>query len=811
MNHLLQDLRYAVRQLRSHPAFTLTAVATLALGIGANTAIFSVINGVLFRSLPYREPERLIAINHLYPSLDSLNAGVSVPGFRDYRAASNVLASGTALNGWAPTLTGQGDPDRILSLAVTGDYFTTLGVTPLVGRAIQADDATEGKSKVVVLGNGFWRRHFAGDPKAVGQKLVLDGESYEIVGVLPPEFKDYAMRQAELWTPLVFRPDQFADRFRTSEFLTFYGRLRPGTSVDQATREFAALAERLKKDFPDSYPPDWTLKVTPVSDLGLRAVRGALYVLLGAVGFVLLIACANVANLQFTRAAGRSREIAVRLALGASPGALVRQLLVESILVAVAGGVIGLAIAAWAVPALIGLNPDAIPRADQIRLDGTVMAYTLGIAVVSGILFGLAPALQVRRADLQRSLKEGGRGNSGDRGGLAVRRTLVVCTVALALTLLTGAGLLIRSFARVVDVNPGFDADRLLTFQISLPAAKYDSAAKQVLVSSQLQQAVAAVPGVKAVGTTTNIPFSGNFSTGSFSVEGYQPAKGEPMPWGDQRIVSPGFQQALGMPRKAGRFFTDQDQRGSPLVAVVDESLARRYFPGGNAVGKRITYSDLGAPDIRWIEIVGVVGHVMHEGLDAQGRVQVYRPLAQVPVSVQGFVIRTAGQPDELLNSIRQAVRSVDPDLPITGARTMAEMISASTGPRQFTMVLLGIFSGIALLLASVGLYGVMSYAVTQRTQELGIRLALGAAARDVLQLVLSQGMRLALVGIGIGLVAAFFLTRLIKGMLYDVPATDPITFGLIALLLTAVTLFAAWLPAHRATRVNPLVALREE
>ena len=541
-------------------------------------------------------------------------------------------------------------------------------------------------------------------------------------------------------------------------------------------------------------------------------LRSSLFLLLGAVGFVLLIACANVANLQLARAAARSREIAVRLALGASSRDLLRLLLTESVVLSLVGGAVGLLLALWGVPALVAINANGLPPGSEIGLDARVLGYTLLLSVLTGVLFGLAPALQLARTNLQSTLKEGGRGSAGDRGGQRLRRGLVIGTVSIALTLLAGAGLLIRSFAAVSGVNPGFRPDHLLTLNVSLPTARYPNDTVTVAFFDRMGPAVSAVPGVTAVGATSVMPFTNNWSTGSFAVEGYTAPKGAPGPWGDYRMVTPGFQTALGLPLLKGRFLNAQDIAGAPAVAVVDQELADRYWKNEDPIGKRITYDDPAHDStVHWIQVVGVVGHAMHEGLDAQRRVQVYRPEAQSTTSSLDFAIRTTGDPMAVAGAVRAAINGLDPDLPVTNVRSMDQLIEASTGPRRFAMLLLGLFSGIALLLASVGLYGVMSYTVTQRAPELGVRMALGAGARDVLRLVLGQGMRLALLGVGIGLVAALAVTRLLRSMLFQVSATDPLTYAGISFLLLGVTLVACWLPARRATLVDPVVVLRAD
>ena len=815
MDSLLQDIRYSLRRLIKSPGFTLVVVLTLALGIGANTAIFSAVNAILLRPLGYADPGRLVTIEHLYPSLGGMKAPVSVPGFRDYQARGRSFESMAVESGWAANLTGVGEPVRLQGARVTGRYFQTLGVPALVGRGLLPGEDSAGREHVVVLSQGLWQRLFGESPGVVGRSLSLNGESYQVVGVMPREFRDVFNRTVELWAPLVFRPEEFGDERRTNEWLNLTARLRPGVPVAQATAEMRTMAEQLKRQYPDDYPQDWSLVTTPLAQRTVGNVRPALLVLLGAVGFVLLIACANVANLLLARAAARAKEIAVRTALGASRDRLVRQLLTESLLLALAGGGLGLFLAFWGVRSVIALNPANLPRAEEIGIDAPVMAFTLFVSLLTGLLFGLAPAVHASTADLHGMLKEGGRGSAGDRGGQGLRRMLVVAEVALALTLLTGAGLLVKSFARLEGVDPGFDPDRLLTFNLALPPARYPSDTQRVAFFDQVLPAIAAVPGVRAAGATSVMPFGGNWSTASFEIEGYQPPPKQPGPWGDVRIVSPGFLETLRAPLRRGRPLSPEDRAGTPKVAVIDEEFVRRYWPTDDPIGKRFTFGPPpGAADTsarEWITVVGVVGHTKHEGLDAENRLQLYLPYAQRPPPALAFAVRTAGDPAQYVNQMRRAVQSVDPDQPISGVRTMDELIAQSVGQRRLSMLLLSLFSGIALVLASVGIYGLMSYSVTQRSRELGVRIALGAGRSDVLRLVLRQGMSLALLGIVIGVGAAFALTRLIASQLYGVGATDPATFLGVALLLAATALAANLLPALRAMRVDPAVVLREE
>ncbi len=810
---LIRDLRYAVRTLARTPGFALVAVLTLALGIGANTAIFSVINAVLLRPLPYAQPDRLVDIVHFYPSLHNLRAGVSVPGFRDYSARRDVFERSAVETPQAMNLTGAGEPERVNAVRVSGEFFTTLGVPPILGRTPRPDEAEAGRNRVLVLANGFWKRKFGGDSAVVGRMLRLNDVDFEVVGVMPASFRDFFGRQTDLWTPIVFQPADFGDDRRTNEFLQFIGRLAPGVTVAKSQAEMHTLARQLKATFTNSYPPDWDLQVTTLNEEARGGIRGSLLVLLGAVGFVLLIACANVANLQLARIAARAREFAVRVALGASAGRLVRQLLTESVLLSLAGGLLGLLLAEWGVPALLALNPGGLPDASSMHADLGVLAFTLAVALGAGLLFGLMPALVIGRADVHESLKEGGRGSVGERGSLRLRRGLVVTTVALALMLLSGAGLLIRSFSRLVAVDPGFQPDHLLTFNLSLPAAKYPNDTVRGQVLERLNAAIGAVPGIVAAGGTTNIPFGGGWGTASFNIEGYRPPPNAPMPWGDMRVVTPSYFAALGARLVAGRPFGAVDQRGGSHVCIVDESLVRRYWPTGDPVGRRITFNNLTDSSITWITVVGVVGHTLHTGFDDDAsRVQVYFPVAQGRgLQFLGFVVRTRGDPMAAVGAVRAAVHTVDPGLPLAAVNPMDQLIAQTTGPRRFSVLLLGGFAALAMVLAMIGLYGVMSHLVTQRTREIGVRVALGAAARDVLGLVLRQGVRLALLGVGVGLVAALLLTRVMRSMLFGVGVRDPVTFVVMPVLLLGVAALASWLPARRATRVDPIEALRAE
>lgn len=809
MATFLQDLRYATRQLSRNPGFTLIAVLTLALGIGANTAIFSVVNAVLLRPLPYADPDRLLTVFHFYPSLDDLEAGAAAPSYVDLRDRSSIFESVAVQSGWQPNLTGTGEPERLSGSLVSGEFFSALGVPAVLGRTILPEEAQEGNNGVVVLSHRVWQRRFGADPGVVGRTIQLSGRSRTVIGVMPPGFRDFFNKDAELWAPLVLAPGQL--QARTSEFLSLTARLKPGITPERAGREMAAFAEQLKTDNPGDYPPDWTLRTRSLAEQETGNIRPALLVLLGAVGLVLLIACANIANLLLARAAARNKEVAIRSALGATRADLVRQLLTESLLLALVGGALGLLLAWVGVGTLAALNPTNLPQVDDLGIDGTVLLFTLGIALTTGIIFGLVPALQTSRSNLQGALREGGRSAVSDVSGQRVRRGLVVAEVALALMLLVGAGLLIRSFARLQRVDPGFNAENVLTLGVSLPSAKYASDAARIAFFNELLPRIVVTPGVRSVGATSAIPFGNGGGTRSFTVEGIEQGENEPDPWGDFRIVSAGFHRTLAIPLVAGRLFNESDRMGSRPVAIVDQQMVERYWPNEDPIGKRVAFSTGPNGEPEWIEVVGVVGHAAHEGLAADPRVQLYVPYTQVGTGSLTLAVRTTGDPTRLVGPIRAAVRSLDPDQPIAQIATLEQLMEDAVGQRRFSTVLLGLFAGIALLLASIGIYGVVSFDVAQRSQEMGVRMALGAERGTVLLLVMGRGMRLVLIGVGIGVLGALSLSRVIASQLYGIQSTDPVTFLAVAALLTGVAVVATLLPALRATRVDPTIALRAE
>ncbi len=660
----------------------------------------------------------------------------------------------------------------------------------------------------------MWQRDFGGEPSAVGKQTSLNGETYDIVGIMPASFVDPWSKVVELWAPIAINPALFIPGNYTNESFPLTARLKPGVPVEQAVRDMSAFAEDLKKQYPNQFPTSWTLEVKTLDEVNTGPVRPALLVLLGAVGFVLLIACANVANLMLARAAARQKEVAIRTALGADRWSLVRQLLTESVLLSFIGGGIGLVLASASIHALVAMNPGNIPGITALAIDGRVVAFTGVISLVTGIVFGLVPALQTARGNLHVTLKEGGRSGTADRSGQLMRRVLVVAEVALALTLLTGGGLLVKSFARLQGVDPGFNSKSVLTFGLAIPQARYRSDTAQRAFFAAVLPRIAQVPGVKAAGATTVMPFGGGWSTGSFNVEGFVVPQNTNGPWGDIRVVAGDFFATLQIPLLRGRKFTESDALSSPRVAVVDDEFVHRFYkPGEEPIGKRIYFGPPAATDsTKYITIVSVAGHTKHEGLDATPRVQLYLAESNSPfaVSAMQVAVRTSGDPKTYVSAIRNAIHEVDKDMPMSKVNTLDVMVANSMGQRRLSTVLLGVFAGLALLLASIGIYGVMSYTVAQRTRELGVRVALGASRQSVLGLVMRQGVTITLIGVAIGLAGAFGLTRLIATQLFSVKATDPATFATVTGVLVAVAITATLVPALRATRIDPLTALRE-
>jgi putative ABC transport system permease protein len=803
---LWQDLRFGARMLMKQPGFTLITVLTLALGIGANTAIFSIVNAVLLRPFPYQAPERLVIIQERE---SGGGFSPSYPNFVDWRAQNTAFTSIAAVRqNESFNLTGTGEPERLQGQFVSAEFFSTLGIKPLVGRDFLAEEDRAGATPAVILSYGFCQRRFGNDPGIIGQQLTLNDQSYTVVGITPPDFQ-YGL-EADVTVPFGLQTQRFSRR-GADPGTDVVARLKPHVSQQQGETDLNMVAARLEQQYPATNKGRRVL-LTPLHESFVGDVHQPLLILLGAVGLVLLIACANVANLLLVRTSARQKEMAVRVALGASRATMVRQLLTESVLLAALGAVLGILLAFWGTSFIAAQLPNGIPRLQEANVDAPVLIFTIAVSLLTGLLFGLAPALQASRPNLTEGLKEGERGSSGRRQRL--RSVLVVGEVALTLTLLVGAGLLIQSFRRVLEVDPGFKPQNLLTMQISVNKPNGEQNGQQVAnFFEQLQQNVRNLPGVKSVAVSNGIPF-GSTNFPPFLIEGRPVTDGKPS--GLRYHVSPAYFQTMGIELLKGRLFTGGDTPNTPMVVIIDEVLAQRYFPNEEPLGQRLKPS-ADAPS--W-EIVGIVRHAEPNSLDAQGPTpaQFYLNFNQIPVErLPGYVrrlnllTRTEAEPLSLAAAVRAQVAALNKDQAVFNVRTMEQTVAQAVAPRRFSMLLLTVFAVVALALASLGIYGLMSYAVAQRTREIGVRMALGAEVSDVLKLALGQGMKLALVGVALGLVASLALTRLMKTLLFGVSATDPVTFAAIALLLTGIALLACWLPARRATKVDPLAALKCE
>ena len=811
LDTLWQDIRFGFRTLLRSPATSVVALLTLALGIGANTAIFSVVNGVLLQPLPYPDPGDLVVVLESNPGLGFPRFSVSPPNFDDWRRQNQVFESMAAVSVGRFNLTGGERPEAVYGAQVTPELFRTLGVAPALGRGFLPEEGRAGGPKVVVLSHALWQRRFGSDPGIVNRQILIDGESFTVIGVMPSSFRFPS--RGEVWMPL---PWDFPPESRGGHFLNVVGRLKDGITLERARTEMKAIAARLELQYPDSNK-GWTTDLRLLQDATVEGVRPALLLLLAAVAFVLLIACANVANLLLARLASREREIAVRTALGAGRVRLVRQMVTESIVLFLVGGALGLLLATWATRALVAFYGDSLPRQQEVGIDSRVLLFTLVLALVTGILFGLAPALSATSGGLFGALKEGGRAVAGGARGRLMRNLLVLGEVAVALVLLVGAGLLLRSFARLRAVDPGFRPKGVLTAEIILPAKKYAEQEPQILFTRELLDRLRAIPGVQSADTVFPLPLDQNGFVLAFEVQGRPVAASEDSSLhANIRLVTPDFFRTMGIRVLQGRVFTPRDDAKSVPVIVVNKIMADRIWPGENPIGKRITFSDTEDPDLEWMEVVGVVAGIRHQALDKDPGSEVYWAQLQSPVGGQlSIVLRTQGEPTKLAGSVREAVRSIDNELPVERVRTMEDVVSEALSSSRFQTVLLGIFAGVALLLAAIGVYGVISYSVAQRTHEIGIRMALGARRPEVLGLVVRQGMTLVLAGVGLGLAFSLLLTwwlsERIAGFVYGGRAVDPLTLVAVPLVLLAVALLANWLPALRATRVEPVVALRSE
>jgi predicted permease len=811
MQQLIQDLRYAVRGLIKRPGFTFIAVMTLALGIGANSAIFSVVNGVLLRSLPLPDSQSLYAINRGAAIFNRYDAPLSYPQYEDVVQQTRSFQS---IGAWVDSdanLSDSGRPERVMLRIVLPSLLPTLGVDPVRGRNFLPEETTKGRDRVALITYGLWQRRFGGADDTVGKSVYLDNTEYEIVGILPRDFQFEA--PVDLWVPLTTTDPEV--NVRNSHFLRVIGRLRPGVTEKAVAADLDAVAKYETDNFPDMFPAStgFAFRARPYLDSIVGDIKLPLYILLAAVGFVLLIACTNVANLLLAKAAPRQREIAIRSALGARSFHLVRQLLTESILLALIAGVIGVLLAAWGTSALVALSPDSLPRAREIGFDWRVLAFTGTIALTTGIVFGLVPALWGPRVELTDALKEGGRGNTSGGGGL--RKALVVVEVALSVILLVGAGLMLRSFSLLRSVDPGFRTDHALTLRVSLPIPEGRiTPADEDRFVSFFDRALARInelPGVTAAGATNMIPLDGNGTDRLIEIEGYEPRDQSDMPDAQNRQATPGWFAAMGIPLLRGRLIEHSDDNKAPRVLLVNEAFTKQYFPNGDAIGKRIRLGKL-TSEFPWATIVGVVGDVRGFALEEPPLPTMYWPVAQIRATPSlAIVVRTENDPAALAAAVRDALSEIDKTQPIYDMQTLDQLVAKSLDQRRFTLTLMVLFGVIALVLSSIGIYGVMAFAVTQRTQEIGVRMALGASPIDVLKMVVGSGMFLALIGVAVGLLGAFALTRLMASVLFGVSPTDLMTFGLVTAVLLLVALLACYIPARRATKVDPLVALRYE
>ena len=812
MQGLIQDLRYGVRMLIKSPAVTAVAIIALMLGIGANTAIFSVVHAVLLRSFPYAEGDRLAIVweNRKSGKGNPQNV-INLGNFFDWKDQNTVFSDMAAFFDQNANLTGDGDPEEIPAQIATTNLFSLLGVNPIKGRAFAPDDGKTGESRVVVISYDLWQRRFGGDPNIIGRKLTLNNQPNEVIGVLPPEVGWYVQKGSMISKPpQIWSPWQISDelRGRRGRFARAVARLKPGVTFEQAQNEMNVIGARLEQQFPE-FNAKWGVTVVPLRTQFSGEIRKPLLILLGAVGFVLLIACANVANLLLARAASRKREIALRAGLGASRWRIVRQLLTEGVLLSLLGGALGLLLALWGTKLLLALSPPELMDLRSATVNVPVLLFTIALTLVTGIAFGLVPAFEASRFDLNEPLKESGKGVIGGTRAQRVRSLFVVAQVALALVLLIGAGLLMKSLNRLQSVEPGFDPNNLLTMRVNLPERKYDTDPKLLNFFKQALEGVRAIPGVESAGAINTIPFGGPHSGTRIQIEG-QPKRpaGQDLSTG-VCVTDANYFQTMHIPLKRGRLYTPQEASEMRHVVVVNEAFARENFPGQDPIGQRVTINM--KDDNQPSEIIGIVGDNRHKGLDAEVEPMAFWPHAELVYSSMTITIRTRGEGVNVAGAARNVIHQMDPDQPIGEVITMNGLMARSVARSRFNSMLLAIFSGVALVMAAVGIYGVMSYAVLQRTHEIGVRMALGAQRGDVLTLILKQGVILAVTGVLVGLAGSFGLTRVISTLLFDVTATDKTTFAAVAIGLFAVTFVASYIPAWRATRVDPLVALRYE
>jgi putative ABC transport system permease protein len=809
MESFLQDLRFGFRQLLGKPGFTAIAILSLALGIGANTAIFSLVDAVLLRPLPFQDPDRLVMVWEDAAKIGFPRNTPAPANYADWRAQNQVFEDMAALDWRAYNMTDEGEPEKVGAQAVTANFFPLLGVKPELGRVFNAEEDKPDGNKVALISYGLWQRRFGGNPALIGKEILLDEQKHTVIGVMPPGFQ-FMANETGLWVPMAFSRETLARR--GNHYLTVVARMKPGVSLRQAHADIAAITQRINRDNPESWSGfDLGSVVISLREQLAGDVRPALIVLLVAVGFVLLIACANIANLLLSRGAARYREVAVRAALGAGRNRIMRQLLTESVLLAVAGGVSGLLFAWLSFSFLKQIIPNGMALNAVVRIDARVFGFTLLLSLLTGIVFGLAPALQAAKVDLNEALKQGGGRAGTGAGHRRLRSALVVIEVALALVLLAGAGLLIQAFLRLRALDIGVNPENVLTLRTALPGNKYGELPKRTAFYQQVLERMRALPGVVSAGYTTATPLTWKGGTNSFLVEGRDQAPGQDA---QSRQVSTGYMETMGVKLLQGRFFDDHDGAQAQPVAIINETMARQFWPGENAMGKRFR---LGVNNSQnsWVTVVGVIGDIKEMGLEAPAKAEMFFPYRQLPQMLwnmpRDLAVRTTGDPMSVAAAARQAVWSVDPSQPVSNIRTMDEILAEEVAQRRIGMTLLAAFAALALALASLGIYGVLSYSVSQRTQEIGVRMALGAGRKEVLRLVLADGMLLAVAGVAIGLGVSFALTRLMAGLLFGVSASDPLTLGGVTLLLLAVALTACFIPARRATKVDPMAALRAE
>jgi len=820
---LIQNLRYACRMLLKSPGFAIVAILTLALGIGANVATFSVVYAVLFRPLPYPHPEQLVRVFDDLRSSNAKNVGMSVPEFIDYRDRSGIFQDIVVIFPADSSITGSERPVRAETMITSPNYFTMLNAQAAIGRVFTMQDAVPGFIEKVVLSDGFWRRDYGADPKIIGKTLRLDSDLYEIIGVMPPDFHHPGRTlqgEVDAWCASGYIAQPFpVPPIRSARYLPgAMGRLKPGMSVAEAQARLDTFASQLRQEYPTDYPAaaNWGPRLVPVQEDLVGSTRTELFVLFGAVGCVLLIACVNLANLLLSRSSGRRREFAIRVALGAGRAQLVGQLLSESVLLSMVSGVLALLTVIAFKSSILALAPTDIPRLNEVHLSAGVFIFAFLISILTGVLFGLAPALQSIGTDQVTSLREGSHGTGASKRHTRVSRILVTSEIAISLVLLVGAGLLLRSFWHLLEVRPGFNPDRVITAQIwiSVPndptSDPYHAIPKRAAFLQEVLRRVSGLPGVEeaSIGGANSLPMMPIRAKGPFAIQG-RPTETERAPVAEFAAVTPGYFHTLKIPFIAGRSFTDSDTDTTQQVTIIDQTLAHRYWPNEDPIGKQI--KGIGSPQAVWLTIVGIVGDVKSDGFDAPTVPHFYMPMRQAPDYSSIIFLRSAGNPETLGETIRKEVQSVDPNVPVFGVRAMNAVMEKSLAERRFALDLLAVFASVALLLAAIGIYGVMAYSFSQRTHEIGIRVALGAQRFDILRMVLREGMQLALVGLLSGLAGAAIITRFFRSMLFDVAPGDPMTFASVSAILASVAFLACYIPARRATRVDPLVALREE